>query len=171
MTVINLTWQQFERAIKESLGKAGADLASFQVVHDEHMQGVDGDYQVDVSVRFEALGASFLVLVECKHWKNRMTRDEVLVMKGRLDSLGAQKGMLFATGGFQSGAIEYAKAHGIALVHVTHSGMEYFAKAQNLPPHVPTGPVPRFAVCTDENAQPFNADDAPDALKSYLLSS
>ena len=32
--------------------------------------------------------------------------------------MGAHKEMLFTTSGFQSGAIKYAKAHGIALVSI-----------------------------------------------------
>ena len=170
MAEIELTWQQFERAVKETLSKCGANLDTFEVQHDESIERLDGTYQVDVSVRFELFdGASFLVLVECKHWKNRVKREQVQVLRDRLQSTGAQKGMLFSTGGFQSGAIQYAQMHGIALVHVTNSGMEYMAKARNLPPHVPTGPVPRFTLCSDEESKPFDAGESPASLKSYVF--
>lgn len=39
-----------------------------------------------------------------------------------VQSLGAQKGILISTSNFQSGAIEYAKTHGIALIQMTEAG-------------------------------------------------
>jgi hypothetical protein len=41
-----------------------------------------------------------------------------MVLEQKLQSTGSQKGMIFSTSPFQSGAIEFATAHGIALVHV-----------------------------------------------------
>lgn len=44
-----------------------------------------------------------------------MERDEAILLWGKLLSLGANKGILISTSGFQSGAIDFAKEHGISL--------------------------------------------------------
>ena len=38
-----------------------------------------------------------------------------------LRAIGAQKGIVVSTSNFQSGAIDYAKAHGIALIQMTET--------------------------------------------------
>ena len=113
-----LTPEEFERTVRDILEKCGASLDSFVTRHGENVAGTDGSYVIDVTARFKALGADFLVLVECKHHKSPIKREMVQVLHDKMQSTGAQKGMLFASTGFQSGAIEYAKVHGIALVRV-----------------------------------------------------
>lgn len=41
-----------------------------------------------------------------------------MILQQKLQSTGCQKGLIFSTSEFQSGAIEFAKTRGIALVHV-----------------------------------------------------
>lgn len=113
-----LTPEEFERTVRDILEKGGASLDSFVTRHRENVAGTDGSYEIDVTARFKALGADFLVLVECKHHKSRIKREMVQVLYDKVQSTGAQKGMLFASTGFQSGAIEYARVHGIALVRL-----------------------------------------------------
>jgi restriction system protein len=113
---IALTPREFELEVKSIMQSMGADMSSFRAEHREHIQGVDGSYEIDVSVRFSVMEMDFLVLVECKHQKNPVKREAVQVLHDRLRSVGAQKGVLFSTSSFQSGALEYAKQHGIALV-------------------------------------------------------
>lgn len=38
-----------------------------------------------------------------------------------LRAIGAQKGIIVSTSNFQSGAIDYAKVHGIALIQMTET--------------------------------------------------
>ena len=113
-----LTPVEFEQLIASTLRKQGVGLKDLQVKHLEPVAGLDGDYKVDVTARFEALGANFLVLIECKHQSRPVERDVVQVLADKVRSSGAQKGMLFATSRFQRGALEYARVHGIALVRV-----------------------------------------------------
>jgi len=84
------------------------------------VKGVDGSYVIDVTARFSAMGASFLVLIECKHERRKVERQAVQVLHAKMVSTWAQKGMLFSVAGFQSGAVEYATVHGIAR-HCTDS--------------------------------------------------
>ena len=121
----SLSPEEFERSVAEFLVGAGDGLTSFRVLHREHLSGPDGTYEVDVTARFEALGASFLVLVECKHQRRPVERDVVQVLRDRLSAVAAQKGILFSTSPFQSGAVQYAARHGIALVFVEDTRFTY----------------------------------------------
>jgi Restriction endonuclease len=63
-------------------------------------------------------GAIYRTLIECKRYSNPIEREIVMILLQKLQSTGSQKGMIFSTSPFQSGAIEFAKIHGIALVYV-----------------------------------------------------
>ena len=141
---ITLTPKQFEIEVEHLLKTLErGKLSDFKTQRLEVIQGVDGDYEIDVTARFEALGGNFLVLVECKHHKNPIKRDVVQVLYDRIRSVGAHKGMIFSTASFQKGAIEYAKQRGIALVKVADGKTSYSTKAAGptvyppwLPPYV-----------------------------------
>ncbi len=114
-----MTPEQFEVFVEETLRALGAPLSEFEVDRREHLSGSDGSYEIDVTARFQALDADFLVLVECKHHRHPIKRETVQVLRDRVVSTRAHKGMLFATTSFQSGAVGYARHHRIALVRVT----------------------------------------------------
>jgi len=99
----------FERTVVAFLRNLEGDLAEFSVTHREILSGPDGEFVLDAVVKFEALGAEFLVVVECKHHKNSIKRELVQVLRDKVRSLSADKGMLFSTAPFQSGAVEYAR--------------------------------------------------------------
>lgn len=117
--ITDLTPTQFELHVKEFITeKGGKEIQSFVANHNVVLKGDDGKYQIDVLAEFEVVGGRFTVLIECKYQTSPVKRDVVQVLDSRLHSLGAHKGMVFSRSGFQSGAIEFAKKHGIALVHV-----------------------------------------------------
>jgi restriction system protein len=112
---ISVTPEDYELAVKKILDAASVSLVEYKSSHLESVQGMDGEYIIDVVANFTALNVSFLVLVECKHQKRKVERKEVQVLHSKLQSTGAQKAILFSVSGFQEGAIEFAKNHGIAL--------------------------------------------------------
>ena len=114
----NMSPERFEAEVEKLLRKAGIGLPEFHVQRLEKIQASDGVYEIDVTARFEVLGASFLVLVECKHHKNPIKREVVQVLYDRVRAVDAHKGMIFSTASFQKGAIEFARAHKIALIQV-----------------------------------------------------
>jgi restriction system protein len=126
---VELSPEQFELEIKKMLEAGGAKLDSFRATHRQILHGAEGDYEIDVAVRFEAMGAEFLVLVECKHQKHPVKREVVQVLADRIRSTGAHKGIIFATAPFQSGALEYAKQHGIGLVRIADGSTAWVTKA------------------------------------------
>ena len=134
---IQLTPEQFELEVKAILDGLGLDLHGYESQHREVVEGLDGDYEIDVTVRFGALGADFLVLAECKHYKNSVKREIIQSLHSKLLSVGAQKGMVFSTSGFQSGALDFAKAHGIATIQVAEGKTSYFTKSLEGPSEPP----------------------------------
>jgi len=124
-----LSPEDYEKAVAEMLRASRYAPAELQVTHRKVVQGQDGEYEIDVFASFKALGVDFKVLVECKHHKNPVKREVVQILKDRLHSTGSHKGMIFSTAGFQSGAIEYAEAHGIALVQFADGGTSYLTRS------------------------------------------
>jgi restriction system protein len=63
---IQLTPKEFELEVKSILDRLGLDLNNFSSKHREVVAALDGEYEIDVTVRFSVLEVEFLVLVECK---------------------------------------------------------------------------------------------------------
>lgn len=130
---IDLSPTEFEEYCLEIL-KAFAEeenISNFIITHDEKIKAHDGKYQIDIYAEFTAMGAQFKVLCECKKYKYRVNREKVATLHQKLQSIGAQKGILISTSGFQSGAIEYAKMHGIALIKVSDYHFEYLSHSSD----------------------------------------
>jgi len=115
---VGISPEQFEAEIESLLLRVGIGLPGFQVQRLERIKTADGVYEIDVTARFEVLGGSFLVLIECKYHKNPIKREVVQVLYDRIRAVGAHKGMIFSTAKFQRGAIEFARAHKIALIQI-----------------------------------------------------
>jgi len=112
------TPEAFEAQVKRILDEQASGLESYESKLREKVAASDGQYEIDVTASFRALGVRFLVLIECKCWTGPVKRDHVPSLEGKRQSIGAQKAMLFTTSSFQPSAIEFANAHGIALVAV-----------------------------------------------------
>jgi hypothetical protein len=113
-----LSPQEFERSVAEYLvTQSRRSRSGWHVAHNRLLWGADGQYQIDVTAQFTSLGFRFLLLVECKHQRAPIKREQVAVLHQKVVSIGAQKGAVFSTSGFQRGALDFAQAHGIALVH------------------------------------------------------
>lgn len=118
-TPTSLSPADFERFAASLFSQAARTVENLRVTVQERVKGSDGAYVIDATVRYRFADMDFLVLVEAKLHHHPIKRDVVQVLHGKVDSLGAHKGVLVATAPFQAGAMEYARVHGIALVHVT----------------------------------------------------
>lgn len=127
--VCSMTPTEFEEyCLKIMQGYAETEkLKSFTISHDVKLTASDGIYQIDVFATYIALGAEMKVICECKQYKNRINREKVVVLADKVRTLGAQKGILLSTAGFQSGAIQYAKEHGIALIQVFDTRVNWYS--------------------------------------------
>lgn len=118
-TPASLSPAEFERFAASLFSQAAGTVENLRVTVQERVKGSDGTYAIDATVRFRFADLDFLILVEAKLHHYPIKRDVVQVLHGKVNSLGAHKGVLVATAPFQAGAMEYARVHGIALVHVT----------------------------------------------------
>jgi restriction system protein len=71
--------------------------------------------KMEVSFEGQLLGARILGLVECKCYKSRVEVSDVEEFHSKLDDIGAHKGIMFTTVGYEAGAKKVAKGRGIAL--------------------------------------------------------
>jgi len=132
--VAAITPEQFELLVKRWLDSGGQKLESFETAHLDQLEGIDGEYTFDVTARFKALGgANFIVIVECKKHKNPIKREVVQTLRDKQQSVGAQKAMVVSTSAFQSGAIEYASSHNIALVQIIGGQAVYIRNSLTRP--------------------------------------
>jgi restriction system protein len=67
--------------------------------------------QITMEVSFEGqlLGARILGLVACKCYKSRVEVSDVEEFHSKLDDIGAHKGIMFTTVGYEAGAKKVAK--------------------------------------------------------------
>ncbi len=120
---------EFEQFVADVLGAGGTDLANYTVQTHEVISGADGDFDFDATIRFSHLGMDYLTIVEAKRHKNPIKRELVQVLHSKAQSVGAHKAVMIATAPFQRGAIEFAKAHGIALVLVSEGRFTFETRA------------------------------------------
>ena len=136
-----LSPEEYEKQVVEWLGEAGGGLEGFDVKHRAHLAGSSGDYEFDAVAEFTALqGARMTVLVECKRHSRPIERGEIMALHAKLREVGAHKAMIFATCGFQRGALDYAQKHGIATVTFVEGRFLYETKALG-----PSGKLPSWA--------------------------
>jgi len=172
-----ITSVQFEMEVKKYLESTSGKLRQFQTEHRESIDGHDGTYEIDITARFRIFGGDFLVIVECKHHKNRIKREHVQMLHCKLMTLGAQKAMLFSTSEFQEGAVEYAIQHGIALVRLAHGETSYFARSASPTPVPDSLPayvgwlIAKHDRATDGLSHCLVDPRHPDALNNFLFGS
>jgi hypothetical protein len=130
----DITPEEFEAFVTELLNAAGPAADKLTITLHETVTGVDGTYDFDATVRFELAGMAFLVLVEAKRHKHSIKRELVQILYQKVQSVGAHKGAMISTAPYQSGAVEFAKVHGIALATVTEGRYTFETKANGQAP-------------------------------------
>lgn len=124
-TYLDLTPEEFERYSLDLLSEQTAGLQDLVIEHDKIIVTFDGCYQIDGYIEFTVMGVKYKTLIECKHYKSPINREKVQILHSKINSIGAHKGILISTSNFQSGAIGYAKIHGIALIQLTTAMSSY----------------------------------------------
>jgi hypothetical protein len=110
--------EKYERLVRHFLEtEASKSVQAFEIFGSRHYGGKSGhQHQIDVSMTFSVAGVKVLVLVECKYYSSKVKIDDVLEFATRLDDIGAHKGIVVTTIGYQEGAEKLARSKGIALV-------------------------------------------------------
>ena len=104
-------------------------LKDFKINHDKKIETYDSTYQIDVFAEYTALGCNHKVIIECKHHAGNIKRALVTDLYTKMQSIGAQKGILISTSGFQRDAVKFAKVHGIALWQVFDNRIKHISNS------------------------------------------
>jgi len=102
--------------------------------------------KVDVSFETQVLGARVLVLVECKCYSRPVPVGDVEEFYGKLNDIGAHKGIMVTRVGYQDGAVKTARGRGIALALLgedqSHAELSYVCKEHEpVPTRSPARPI------------------------------
>ena len=100
-------------------------VENFSLKHNVKIETDDGNYQIDGEMRFIVAGVEIITLIECKKYKGPIKRTQIQVLYDNIRSIGAHKGIFITTSYYQSGALAYAKQHGIALISIVDGKYEY----------------------------------------------
>jgi restriction system protein len=175
----------FEKQVETWLANSSEKgIEELDIRHRERLEELGGEYEyeIDIVVKLELFeGASIVVLVECKCYNpsNTIKRDLITVLHGKLNDVGAHKGMIFSTSNFQKGALQYAEKHGIATVLVQDGRASYqtkdkdkqLARLRKPPPWRPNYKYVGWMVgLTEEGNERRHlvADDYHEAIKEWL---
>jgi restriction system protein len=96
-------WKDYQEEAAEFFRSLGLDAKTDVTVH-----GARTKHEVDVLVKFHNYGFDVTWIVECKHWKQAVSKLHVLALREIVTDAGADRGILLAEAGFQSGAVEAA---------------------------------------------------------------
>jgi hypothetical protein len=113
-----ITPAKFEGFIVAALESTRDHLDDLVVTLHDKVPGSDGEYDFDATVRFKIHGMKFMIAVEAKKHNNPIKRELVQVLHQKVQSVGANKGLMISTAPYQSGAKTFAQAHGITLATV-----------------------------------------------------
>jgi hypothetical protein len=106
-----LDWKDYQEETAEFFRSLGLDAKT-----DVTLQGVRTKHDVDVLVKSHHAGFDITWIIECKHWNFKVSKLHVLALREIVSDTGADRGILLAENGFQSGAVEAAA---LTNVHVT----------------------------------------------------
>src|SRR5690349_12216101 len=96
-------WSDYQEEAASLFRSMGLDATT-----NETLTGVRTKHDIDVVVRSHHAGFEITWLVECKHWNSRVKKLHVLALREIVSDTGADRGILLAEAGFQSGAVEAA---------------------------------------------------------------
>lgn len=104
-------WKEYQEEAATFFRVLGLDAET-----DVTIRGVRTTHDIDVLVKSHHAGFDVTWIVECKQWNSRVSKLHVLALREIVADLGADRGILLAESGFQSGAIEAAA---LTNVHIT----------------------------------------------------
>src|SRR5262249_6108196 len=107
-------YEEFVRSITEALLRAQG-LETVTVQRNVQIQGLSRAHQIDVYWEYRLGGISHRVIINCKCYSSTVEVTDVLTLAGVLTDMPGALGLIVTTIGFQKGAVDYAKTHGIGL--------------------------------------------------------
>lgn len=115
-----MTPTEFELYCMEVLNDFAKEsgIKCFHAEHNQRITADDGTYQIDILASAYIMRINVKIICECKRYRRPIEREKVLALFNKVQSLGANIGILMSTSPFQRGAIQYALRHGIKLIQL-----------------------------------------------------
>ena len=111
-------WEIFEELIKKIYEISLSDY-TIEIEHDTKLKGKSGaSHQIDVFVQIFMPLITIKEIVECKYWNSKVKKSQVTVLDSIKDEVNANRATIISRKGFQKGAIQYARFHGINLYKI-----------------------------------------------------
>lgn len=104
-------WSDYQEEAAEFFRSLGLEATTNVTI-----KGVRTEHDIDVVVKSLHAGFEVTWIVECKRWKSPVSKLHVLGLREIVTDTGADRGILLAESGFQSGASEAAS---LTNVHLT----------------------------------------------------
>ena len=97
-------------------------MEDLKISHDVKFAGKSGaTHQIDLYWEYSFAGVRNRMAVECKDYKNKVTKEKISAFKGVLDDIGGGiRGIYACKNGYQKGAKQFAEAYGIQLMEIRH---------------------------------------------------
>ena len=92
-------WKSYQEEVADVFRALGCEVKT-----NYKCSGARDAHWLDVSVRFFQFGLSQHWIVECKYWKKRISKEKVFAFVKIAEEIGADRGLLVAEAGYQSGA-------------------------------------------------------------------
>lgn len=111
----NTEYERFTQEVYQQLLNC-RHLNIANVQHNIKLEGRSGcKHQIDVYWGYEKDGVKHRVAIECKNYSKHVPKEKVCAFHSKISDLDCVEGIMVSKKGFQSGAIQYAKAYGISL--------------------------------------------------------
>jgi hypothetical protein len=105
-----MDWREYQNQTAELFRSIGCSAYI-----EKSVLGVRGQHAVDVLVTRTIYGLEHRWVIETKHWRKRVSKLHVIALKGIVEDVGADRGILLSSSGFQGGAISMAERSNITL--------------------------------------------------------
>jgi len=140
-TPVQVSPQDYERQVVRWLSSATNAPVDLKFEHLKELEGSGGLYEIDAVGTLTLLGGMEIkIIVECKRYTRKVEREVLLALQAKKDDVGAHKAMIVSTGGFQSGAIEYATQKGICCMSLVDGDAVMLTKSLEAPKALNTSP-------------------------------
>jgi hypothetical protein len=104
-------WRDLQIMVGQLFSEINCEVEVGKIV-----SNVRGAKEIDVYVRDQAITPAALYLCECKYWQRAVPQEVVHSFRTVLQDIGAHRGFIISTNGFQSGAFEAAQNTNIDLI-------------------------------------------------------
>jgi hypothetical protein len=145
-------WKSLERLVAAI---NATQMSGAAVKWDDKING----RQFDVTIRFELGNYSYLTVVECKNQGRRVPVEKVEAFVTKSNGVNANKAVMVSTSGFQTGAIEVAKDHGVDLV-ILDEEVDY-PEGDLISIVIPTANILNISLIRRGKRPPLEYEDGP----------